>query len=250
MTGRAHPSGRYIYAPGIEPYSGGVRATAGYEVQHVTLTNSREWREGFAVVERFLGERELDRDALCAVELRCPQPHSFDGFIEFNHEYRSLLNSWELLVGEDNPVARTNVAPVAGAPAETHMHAFSVVVPSALDRPTFVIAGAGDLVDQSDLRPEAIVRAEPGGEQWGARIDQVMTEMETRMSALGVGWDLVTDIDVYCAEAGWAVSATEAVGQRAGTAAANGLTWFVAHPPILGLSYEMDVRSVVSELRI
>lgn len=250
MTGRMHPSGRYVYAPGIEPYSGGVRATAGFEVQHVALSERSSWRDGFVTIERYLDQRGLQRDVLCGVELRCPQPHSFDGFIDFNHDYRSLLASWDLLVGDDNPIARTNVAPVVGAPSETQLAAFSIVVPSELERTTFVIAGAGDLVDQADLRPEAIVRADAGGEEWAARIAQVMTEMEARMTALEVGWDLVTTIDVYCASAEWAASAGNAVVERAGPAAANGLTWFLAHPPIIGLSYEMDIRSVANELRI
>ena len=116
MTAPTHPSGLYHYAPGIYPYSGGARASDGREIEHVTVMGEPGWRDGFAAIDRYLAEREVPRTALCGVELRCPRPHSFDGFIAFNEEYRRLLEEWGLLDGEENPVARTNVAPVDGAP--------------------------------------------------------------------------------------------------------------------------------------
>jgi hypothetical protein len=254
MTARSHPLGEYRYVPGIEPYSGGVLASAGFEIRHIELRVGRPWRDGLDLARELLAERGLEPTALCAVELRCPRPHTFEGFIEFNTEYRALLRSWGLLVGEDNPVARTNVAPVQDPPSGTELVGFSIVTPSTdadAGPPSFVIAGAGDLVDQADLRPEAIVAADGGDSAaWAARIGQVMSEMETRMGALGVGWADVTDIDVYCASSQWADLAREAVLQRAGRASAVGMRWFVAHPPITGLSFEMDVRGVNHEERL
>lgn len=250
MTAREHPDSKYRYAPGIEPYSGGVIATEGHRIRHVEVTGWPRWQDGFSLIEEYLSARGLDRRSLCAVELRCPQPHTFDGFISFNGDYRAQLAGWDLLVGDDNPVARTNVAPVHHPPLETVLAGFSVVVPEPLDRPTFVVAGAGDLVDQADLRPEAIVDGQGSdGGPWGARVDQVLDEMESRLAALGVGWDLVTDIDVYCATAGWS-DALDRLMARCGSAAARGLHWFISRPPITGLSFEMDLRGVVDRDRL
>ena len=79
------------------------------------------------------------------IELRSPRPFSFGGFDEFNGAYRQLLESWGLLVDGVNPIARTNVAPVVGPPAEPSLFGFSYTVPSAASGPpTFVVAGSGD----------------------------------------------------------------------------------------------------------
>lgn len=59
-------------------------------------------------------------------------------------------------------MARTNVAPSGEAGTETELHAFSYIVARNTQsqlgdpsRPSFVIAGAGDLLDQTDLRPKS-----------------------------------------------------------------------------------------------
>ena len=61
------------------------------------------------------------RAALCAIELRSPTPFSFEGFDAFNAVYRALLTEWKLLVDGGNPIARTNVAPLVGAPSEASL---------------------------------------------------------------------------------------------------------------------------------
>lgn len=248
MAGITHPAGTYGYAPGIRPYSGGVRATPGHEIEHVSLLAVPQWREGFAAIDDHLAERGMPRTALCAIELRCPQPHSFGGFSAFNEEYRGVLSDWGLLDGDTNPVARTNVAPVEHPPGDTTMAAFSVTVPSERSQPSFVIAGAGDLVDQADLRPEAIVGAgDAATPSWERRANQVLDEMEARMATLDVAWSDVSTIDVYCAQAGWS-DAMASLTRRLGPAVGRGLHWFVAHPPIEGLTFEMDVRGVALEV--
>jgi len=250
MNLRPSPVAPFSYVPGIDPYSGGVVAAPGAEIIHVTLLEAIPWRDGFERIEEITTDNGVDRTSLCAVELRCSQPHSFEGFIGFNDEYRALLNDWGLLNGLENPIARTNVAPVHHPPRETSLHAFSYVKQSDSAAKSFVVAGAGDLMDQSDLQPSSIVAKDLDGEDaWRLRIEQVCQEMEDRMTAIGVGWNDCSVIDVYCAE-DWFSQAGDTLISRVGTSISVGLNWHVAHPPIEGLRFEMDVRRVGTEKRV
>ena len=154
---RDHPRGDYRFMPGIRAFSCGTVATPGHEIVHVTLAAPVPWRDGFARIDRLLREQGRPRTALCGIELRSPAPFSFDGFDRFNEGYRALLGEWEILVGEDNPIPRTNVCPLLGAPAEPSLFAFAYTVPGATPAPTFIVAGAGELRDRA-RGPEGIVR--------------------------------------------------------------------------------------------
>lgn len=48
----------------------------------------------FARIDRHLREQNRGRVALCGIELRSPQPFTFDGFGRFNEGYRALLAEW------------------------------------------------------------------------------------------------------------------------------------------------------------
>src|SRR6266852_8929075 len=41
---------------------------------------------------------------------------------------RALLTEWKLLVDGENPIARTNVAPLVGAPSEPSLYAFAYTI--------------------------------------------------------------------------------------------------------------------------
>src|SRR5438874_5767589 len=110
------PGGGYRFLPGIDPYSSGVIAAPGHEIVHATLRAPVPWRDGFTLIDRHLRAEGQSRAALCAVALRSPTPFTFEGFAEFNAEYREVLAAWGLLVDGANPIARTNVAPVVGPP--------------------------------------------------------------------------------------------------------------------------------------
>src|SRR5688500_69313 len=113
-----HPGGNYRFLPGIDAFSSGAVAQPGHEIVHATLQTPIPYRDGFALIERHLGALGRPRVALCAIELRSPRPFSFGGFDEFNRGYRAILDDWKIPVDGVNPIARTNVAPVVGAPAE------------------------------------------------------------------------------------------------------------------------------------
>jgi len=245
--------GQYRFLPGIDPYSSGVVATPGHEIVHATLQALVPYRDGFALIERHLRDLHRPRAALCAIELRIPQVLSFGGFGDFNRGYRALLGDWGLLVDGRNPIARTNVAPVVGAPAVPSLYAFSYTVPApGADRATFVVAGSGEL-RAGVMGPEGVVRrGESSIEALREKATHVMDVMDERLCGLEGAWDAVTAVDVYTPHpiapilTGWAGG----ILGRLGPAAAHGIHWYLSHPPIAGLEFEMDLRGVRHEIRL
>lgn len=242
--------GSYRFLPGIDPYSSGVIASPGYEIVHATLQTPVPYREGFALAERHLAARGRPRTALCAIELRLPAPLGFAAFGEFNRGYRQILADWGLLVEDRNPVARTNVAPVVGPPAEPSLYAFSCTVAGASGgAATFVVAGSGELRERS-MEAAGIVRGgETSADALREKAAYVMGVMQARLLGLGASWPAVTAVDVYTPHPIEPFLATEILGVM-GPAAAHGVHWFLSHPPIAGLEYEMDVRGIRQEIRL
>ena len=241
------PAGNYRFLPGIAPFSSGVVAMPDYQMVHATLRTPIPWRDGFALVDRHLRAAGRSRAALGAIELRSPAPFSFAGFDAFNAGYQALLAEWKLLVDGENPIARTNVAPLVGAPPEPSLYAFAYTIPSAAPRPTFVVAGAGEMRDRG-VGVQGIVRhGETSPDAMREKAAHVMAIMQARLSGLAVDWSDVTAIDVYTA-ASFETFLDGTVLRPAGAAAIHGVRWFPSRPPIVGLEYEMDLRGVVSEI--
>jgi hypothetical protein len=246
-----NPKGNYRFLTGIAPYSSGVVAAPGYEIVHVTLLQPLPYQRGFELIAQHLTTQRRTRHALCAIELRSPQPFTFAGFAEFNQGYQEILTDWELLVERQNPVARTNVAPAVRPPDEPVLYAFSYTAPSdnLARAPTFVVAGAGDLVDGA-LSPEAIVRVgETSVEAMTEKATYVMDRMQARLAGLGVTWPDVSGVNIYTVQPLQPFLATTVL-EVMGPAAAHGVHWFYSRPPIVGLEFEMDMRGVRQEIRL
>src|SRR5437762_11387886 len=189
-------AGHYHFLPGIEAFSSGAVAMPGHEIVHAVLHVPVPWRDGFGLIDRHLRELGRPRAALCAVELRIPRPYSFDGFGEFNRGYRALLQDWELLVGGVNPIARTNVAPVAGAPAEPSLYGLSYTETSQSDgAPTFVVAGSGDV--QGGTAAGIVRRGETAPEAVSEKAAFVLATQQARLAGLRASWADVTRVNVY-----------------------------------------------------
>ena len=235
---------------GIAPYSSGVLAMEGYEVRHVQMHGIQKLEQGFAAIAEFIAAAGRPLQALCALELRIPEPLSFEGFTEFNRRYRNLIEQHDLLLGAENPIARTNIAPAAGEIAHPSVYAFSYTVQSKVTAPTFVVAGAGDLRDQSELRPEGIVL--PGRTDLVAMRSKaavVMQVMQDRLLGLGVSWQEVSDINVYTVQP-LARYLVDTLLKPADPAGMYGIRWHYSHPPIEGLAFEMNVRGVQNTISL
>ncbi len=243
---QSNQKGGYQFLPGIAPYSCGVVALPGFEIVHVTLQKPLPWNAGLNAAKRYLEASGLTCRNLCAVELRCPQPYAMDGFIEFNKDYKLLLDEWNMMVDGINPVARTNVSPVHNPPSEPLLYAMSYSRPSQVSRPTFVVAGGGELPD-GELAERRIVRVgETSPDALIAKAECVAEIMNSRLKGLGGSSELLTTIDVYTAHS--LLPLLEGVLEtRIPAIARLGVHWFHSQPPVVDIEFEMDMRGVVRE---
>jgi hypothetical protein len=244
-----NPKGNYSFVKGISPYSAGVAAARGFEIEHATLHAALPLRAGFAAVERHLKMLGRPRQALCGIELRSPRPYTFQGFADFNSSYVDILKSWEILQDGLNPVARTNVAPEVGPPVEPALYGFSYTVPSDYAGVTFVVAGAGELPEGS-LDPHDVVRrGEDSLDALKGKARFVLGLMESRTRELGGDWGGVTTTDVYTVHDIHPLLQSEIL-PRLGAAGRRGITWHYTRPPIVSIEYEMDLRGCRREIVI
>ena len=144
-------NGNYRFLPGIAPFSSGAVAMPGWQVVHATLRRPMPWRKGFELIDTHLAEEKRPRAALCAVELRIPTALTPAGFDGFNAGYQALLKEWDLLVDGQNPIARTNVAPVVGPPGEASLYGFGYTAPGG--PPKRSCRGGSNRSGQSGARP-------------------------------------------------------------------------------------------------
>jgi hypothetical protein len=183
--------------------------------------------------------------AFCACELRSPAPFTDAGFIAFNRHYCGTLERWGIMAGDKNPVARSNVCPEVDKPAAPAFHAFCFAraVPDALG--SFVISGSGEAEEGHASYRDRTVRfgdTSPGGMREKAGF--VLDRMEQRMEAVGAMWSDTTAAQAYTVFDVHPFFQDEIVRRGA---ARHGLTWHLARPPVQGLDYEMDCRSVPVE---
>ena len=245
-----HPTGNYQFLTfssdprilGSAPFSNGVLAQSGYEIVHATFQRPLEYHDGFAAAERHLTSVGRPRTALCAVELRCPEPHTRESFGAFNVEYRAQLMAWDLFVDGQNPVARSNIAPGVNPPTTTLLYAFSYTIPARGDAvKTFVISGAPE---KPEVRP-----GETSPDALREKTASVMQAMDTGLEAISAGWGDVTALNLYTQHDIHAFIEAEMLTAM-GPAAAHGIQWYWSRPPVVGLEIEADIRAIRDELRL
>lgn len=236
--------GGYRFIEGVHQYSGGVRALDGFEIVRVRFHRPVPLDDGFRRIEAFLKDADRPLVSFCACELRSPEPFSEAGFQSFNDQYVDGLDRWGIIRDGINPVARSNVCPEIGGPAEPSFHAFAYTRPAQPSGPTFVIAGSGEAPEGQATYRDHIVRL--GDTSAGGLHDKaefVLAAMETRLAALGVGWDDTTGVHVYTVH-DFHPLMDIIIGRGAGQ---SGVSWHFARPPVVDIEYEMDCRGVSTE---
>jgi hypothetical protein len=242
-------AGGFRYIPFAFQYSGGVAALDGYRIERVEFMRPVPLAAGFALIERFLGDQGVPLVAFCACELRSPAQFTDAGFTAFNGQYIATLQRWGVMTDHSsNPVARSNVIPDLHKPAEPSFHAFCFARRVAGEAGSFVIAGSGEAADGPAPYRERTVRyGDTTANAMREKALFVLGRMEERMAALGRVWSDTTATQVYTVYDLHPFLAEEIVRRGA---AQHGLTWHFARPPVEGLEYEMDCRSVPLEHRV
>jgi hypothetical protein len=233
------PDGGYSFLEGGFPYSQGVAALPGFAIERARFRRPVPLMQGFERIATHLKGLGRPLTARCAAELRSPKPFSFTGFGEFNKGYVAVLQQWNIYRGNLNPVARSNVAPESGAPAEPCFYAFSYTVPADTAR-SFVVAGSGEWPEGGRFPEDIVARGDTSAAGMRKKAEFVLGKMEQRMKGLGeFTWADATVVQVYSAFQ----FPVEEVARRGGPS----LVWQYCRPPIEGLDYEMDVRGVTLE---
>lgn len=241
------PAGGYRYIPGFFQYSGGVAALDGHELVRARFRRPLPLAEAFAAVEAHMAAVGRPTTAFAHCELRSAEPFTDQGFVAFNRQYVTRLERWGLYRDGVNPVARTNVCPAYGKPAEPSMFAFCYTVPADAGRArSFMLAGGGDARPGTAPYSERIVRyGETSPEAMREKLRFVVQAMQARLAALGFGWRDAVFTQAYT---------VHDVGHLVGEEMAargiidGGLVWHFARPPVLGLEFEMDVCGVGREI--
>ena len=235
------PDGSFSFLEGVFPYSQGVAALPGFAIERARFAEPPSMADGFRFIAAYLERLGRPRTAFCACELRSPKPVTFEGFAEFNRGYVAVLEEWGLFRDGVNPVARSNVAPVIGAPQAPCFHAFSYTVERAGASSTFVVAGSGEWPEGGKFPDDIAARGDTSEEGMREKAAMVLDTMERRMRGLGgFTWKNASAVQVYSAYA----LPVEDIVRRAG----SGLQWNYCRPPIEGLDFEMDVRGLPTEL--
>ena len=236
--------GGYRYVRGPFQYSGGVAAEPGFAMERVRFARPVPVAEGFQRIEAHLTSIGRPFTSFCACELRSPAPFTDQGFINFNRLYVGTLERWGIFKDDDNPVARSNVCPEVTPPPEPSFEAFSYTVPATGDETvkSFVIAGSAESPEGPGTYEERIIHfGNTSPDAMREKAHYVLGAMESRMAALGLGWEDVNTTQIYTVHDIHTFLADEIVSRGA---ASGGVTWYYARPPVEGLEYEMDVRSV------
>ncbi|QCK87148.1 hypothetical protein E8L99_15965 [Phreatobacter aquaticus] len=245
MTAIAFAPGNYRFVPSVFQYSAGAAADPGFHIERVMFREPVPLKAGFDLIAAMIRTAGRPLTSFCACELRSPGQFSDQGFRSFNETYVETLRAWGLFDGTTNPVARSNVCPEIGAPTEPSFHAFSFTREGDAGEPNFVISGSGEAREGPGPYAERIVRyQETGTDALTEKAVFVLAQMEKRMAAFGHAWRNTTATQTYCVFDIHPFMASEMA--RRGAARA-GLTWHFARPPVIGLDYEMDCRSVAIE---
>jgi hypothetical protein len=237
------PAAGYRYIPFAFQYSGGVEALPGYRIERIEFSRPLPLAAGFTWIENHLGRLGVPLLGFCACELRSPEQFTEQGFIDFNRHYTGTLLRWGVMKDpDDNPVARSNVIPELHKPPEPSFHAFCFARPAKDAAGSFVIAGSGEAGDEPVPYTQRTIRyGETGADAMREKAVFVIGRIEQRMAALGKSWADTTATQVYSVHP----FPPEEFVRRG--AAHHGLTWHFTRPPVQGLEFEVDCRSVPLE---
>jgi hypothetical protein len=116
-------------------------------------------------------------------------------------------------------------------------------------RPTFAVAGAGELLDGLLVGSGIIRRGETSPADMREKAAYVLRVMEERLHGLGGDWEQVSAVDVYTVHSVDDL-AEDLILPAVGGAGRHGLHWHQARPPVQDIEFEMDLRGLRIEMRV
>ncbi|MBU6285943.1 MAG: hypothetical protein EBT36_06480 [Betaproteobacteria bacterium] len=235
-------AGNYKFLAG-GAFSDAVVANPGFRLHRVRFAQAMPMEEGFERLAGYLRTVDRPTSSLAACELRSPTPRSREDFNAFNDVYVKHLHALGCRLGDKNPVARSNMAPLLSKPARSLLYAFSYTEPlqahdSSLIGPDFVVSGK----PENKLQPDGSTLI-VGGDQMDAtamveKARYTLDVMMARVRAIGARWDSVGSLQIYCPTD---LSPLWSTFEEYGLAHV-GLHWFPGWPPVKGMHFEVDVR--------
>ena len=238
--------GGYRYIKAGFQFSSGIAAEPGFEIERARFLNPLPVKDGFAAVEGHLRALGLPSTAFAACELRSAEPFTEQGFNDFNREYVKTLARWGIFRDDVNPVARTNVCPQYDKPAQPVLYGFSYTVPTRSSRGSFIIAGGAEVRGGPEGYASRTVRyGESSPDAMREKLAYVVALMEQRLKALGFSWRDAVSTQAYTIHDIGALVGPQIAARGA---AAGGLSWHLARPPVVSLEFEMDVRGAAREI--
>jgi len=233
-----HPGASFRYLPAITAYSAGFATTDGFEITALRLHDCPTLAIGFERIDKEIQRRGLTPNALAGLQLRSPGVFSFEGFAEFNDEYRQSLIKRGLIIDGVNPISRTNVIPIDQGPAVPTIAVAFIVHPSqGRGGSDFVVAGAGEV--DGELGPENIVaRGDLSQKGLTLKVDCVLNIMLERLHALGASGQSPTTVNVYTAHEITGLSGM--IEKKLPTVSTNGYSTWLTRPPVKEIEFEMD----------
>jgi hypothetical protein len=246
MEPRAIPfaPGGYRFVPGRQ-FSGGVAAEPGFALRRVRFQNPLPLAQGLAAARAILTAAGRPPEALAACELRSPLPLPIADFIAFNERYLAALTAEGFTAAPPYPIGRSNLAPILAPPAEVVLFAVTFTVPAegpgGLD---FFISGKPENRAAASFEEGIVGGADVSPAGLRVKAEYVMGELRARMAELGVEEHRVTGAQAYTVHPLEPV--LEIVTGRM-PLAWGGLTLVPAHPPVTGLAFEVDLRSISQE---
>jgi hypothetical protein len=245
------PAGGYRYIESVFQFSGGVAALPGFGIERAAFAQPVPLADAFAAIEAHLDRLGRPTTALCACELRSPEPFSEQGFVDFNKAYVQTLERFGLFENGVNPVARTNVCPHTAKPPEPGIYAFCYTVPSmpAANAPTnFVVSGGAEAAEgEGDYHDSIVALGNTSIAGLRDKLRYVRDEQALRLDALGMDWSDAVDVRCYTLHDVGPLLREELLRHGIGN---HGLRWYDASPPVQDCEYEMDARTVLRDITL
>jgi hypothetical protein len=236
-------AGNYKILPSGAAYCAGVVPDPGYEVVRVELQPWLPLEQAYAFIENHLKGAGRPVQAFCGIELRVPEPLTFDKWSTFNDPYLAQLRKWGVVHGDYSGICRSNIALDLHPPTTTAMCAFSYTVPATSQGTTFLLSGQADIGPDNKI----IAGGDVGPEAMQERTRYTIGAVGETLRRLGLAWAGTTRIalfHVHDIPELWGTALLGAIGEPI----RRGVLVYRARPPIAGAEVELEARAIRQEL--